>query len=381
MSFHEYSEVLLCESLENSNFKAFEPEIIEDLSESSNEKILSPEISPEKSVRKSLTLSTKELNESKLRKLSVNNLNDMSMQFLSIQTRAEHQAKKKAQDLKVKISTFSAFFLFFASILIYIYYPSRPETSIDLQDKIESPIKIKIQECLPEDVFAIQKICMADEDFCKKFSQNSLTTTEKLDMIFEEYKGWTFNENKVGIKVSEIKSLANCKTMFTISEDGVRVWEMNTLKATLHSSNGVKLYEISHDEKFVIYSNGAGDIFKINLKTQKRDKISAFFFAKPLSRIVISDDSKLIVLMFENVKDVLVINSETLDRTQTFTEVAGKVRKVVIDGKNDDIIIQDSEGIKIYSLHSSLPGKVIKSYSELKKWRKEYFKLINFEST
>lgn len=238
--------------------------------------------------------------------------------------------------------------------------------------------KEKIRECLIEDIFYNQNICMENEDFCQKFSQNNLSILEKNHMIFEEYHGWSFNENKIGIEVIEIMPFSNCKKLITISKDAIRLWDMKTLKVIMHSSKSVKLYAISHDETFVIYSTSAGDAYKLNLQSPKIDAIRVFFFAEPISKILISDDSELIVLMFEKEKDILAFNSTTLNRLQTYTKVVGPVKKVEIDGQNNDVIIQDSEGIKIYSLYSNLPI-VIKTPSDLKKWSKIYFKLKNFE--
>lgn len=378
MSLSEYSKIM-SEPDENSNFVVSALDLIEDSSKTPHEKILCSDPSQEKSARNSVNPSPEELKNINQDILSINNLNDMNMQFLSIQTREKHQDIKSTQRLKVFI--LSAIFFIFVSILIGFAYQNKEETTLVAIAKtiqLETPFQVKIRECFQEDIFYNQNICMDNEDFCTKFSQNNLSISEKNEMMFEEYKGWSFNENRIHIEVLEIIPLSNCKIMFTKSKNALRFWNMDTFKPIMYSFNNKGLYEISPDEEFVICSDSTDNILKFYIKSFKVEQLLRFYKAKP-TKILISDDSRLILLMFENVTDILVIDSKTLVKIQAYVKFVGEVTKIEIDGPNNDVLIQDSEGIKICTAYSNECGIIIKNPQDLKKWQKVYFKLNNFK--
>ena len=313
--------------------------------------------------------------------LSINRLNDMDMQFLSLETRREHAEKVQAKVQEKKINA-ANFLLMLPIISLMVFFilglsiSARSES--DASEIFPSDPSIT-KLCSPWETLEIKNICSSDQDFCAKFSTNSLSAQEKVDLLIHEYH-WNLNENGNSVKVKAIDQIDNCKKFVALSSDGIRIWTWYSNRPDYYELKDAEYYALSHNNKFVVYSNPAGAMYKLDINEKVTTRVSFLFSEVPVSGIIISDDDTNIMAIYQELYTIQVFDSRTLDKRQRFIDIEGDIRKVAVEGVKNDVIVLDAKGIKIYFMEANRPAILIHNLTELKKWKKSYFKLTEFEN-
>ena len=379
----EHTKTLNCSILleEGKEFRKDDsqdiPDISNSLSSSSSSSMNNNLNSSEKTQSKLSKMIIKDL-----KKLPINDQNDIEMNSLSVITRREHDEKVQVQIPVNKIKSSRSLFVFLIILLVAFlnHALSRNTNSEQYPNEISSDLVSLGQSnklCYSWEIFERSTFCPRDQDFCAKFNTNSLSVQEKLTLFIHEYH-WHLNDNGIAVGIIGIDALDDCKKFLTLSSDGFRLWTWYSNKPILYGLKDVRIYSISHNMKFVAFLDSTGAINSLDI-TSKVNKRVTPLITEPPSGIMISDDDKYIIALYHKVNIIQIFNSVTLEKHQRFNGIEGAIKKVAVEGEKNDVIVLDSKCIKIYFLEANTPAILIGTLAELKKWKRNYFKLAEFE--
>lgn len=241
--------------------------------------------------------------------------------------------------------------------------------------KSENSHIITKDKCQDFDILFQKDNCL--NNFCEVFSSDLSTLKVKLKSLIEYHK-WILTHQGSTLSITALQSYNSCNEFTTISPDGIRTWSLSNRQCTnFRAYPNILQYSFGHNTMTTYFTISNSHI----LKAFSNKEIERIYRANDNmpNQFFISDDDKYIFAFYKLTSS---INANLLSDgsfVRSFIGLQGDVRKIYYDSMQGDLIVADSNSLKIYFIEVNMPAYEIKTMKEFKKLVAKYYSLVKFE--